>query len=630
MELENNNSPRNRMSPIICSCFMKTSRYFIKNGLYIFVVVIVSNIFSLAKPLSQASLFTEPGIRYAAASTYYVSPDGNDSNPGTESQPWKTIQKAGDTLTPGDTVYVKAGQYNEKVTVNVSGTASGGYITISNYESDKVIIDGTGVPGDNIIYIEDKDYIKIIGFEICNNTEVSDGSGIRIEGSGEKIELKNNKIYEIRGNNAMGITVYGTNASKSISDLIIDGNEIYNCDPAHSEALTLNGNVEHFEVTNNIVHDVNNIGIDFIGGEETCPDKEKDAARSGVCRGNLVYRANSSYGGGYAAGIYVDGGNTIVLERNIVYDCDMGIEIGCEIKGKVTYDIVVRNNFVFNNDKRGMVFGGYDYPNTGKVKDCKFYNNTCFNNDTLSTGEGELRIEYAENCDIRNNIFYSSSQNVLMTTAVGNSNNIVLDYNLWFAEAGADSITIDWEGTEYGSFTAYLSGTGQDTHSQFDNPEFRSIILTSPDLHLTSASPAIEAGDPALGASVLGEYDVDGDSRISGTRVDIGADEYQVTNPGTTTTTSVPATTTTTEGTCPAKEIYGEHSAKTELLRYFRENILSKTPEGQEIIKLYYEWSPEIVNIMKEDNEFKKEVKEIIDGFLTLIRAEISSIVLSY
>jgi hypothetical protein len=33
---------------------------------------------------------------------------------------------------------------------------------------------------------------------------------------------------------------------------------------------------------------------------------------------------------------------------------------------------------------------------------------------------------------------------------------------------------------------------------------------------------------------------------------------------------------------------------------------------------------------MKEDNEFKKEVKEIIDGFLTLIRAEISSIVLSY
>jgi hypothetical protein len=610
---------------------MTPSRYFIKNGLYLFILVIISSIFLLAKPLSQASLFTGSGIEPAAASTYYVSPNGNDSNPGTESQPWKTIQKACDTLTAESTVYVKAGQYNEKITVNVSGTASGGYITIRNYESDKVVIDGTGVSGDNIIYIENKDYIKIIGFEICNNTGVSDGSGIRIEGSGEHIELKNNKIYEIRGSDAMGITVYGTNASKSISYLTIDGNEIYNCDPAHSEALTLNGNVEQFEVTNNIVHDVNNIGIDFIGGEKTCPDNDKDAARNGVCSGNLIYKANSSYGGGYAAGIYVDGGNTIVLERNVVYDCDMGIEIGCEIKGKIAYDIVVRSNFVFNNGKRGIVFGGYDYPNTGKVKDCKFYNNTCFNNDTQSTGDGEMRIEYAENCDIRNNIFYSSSQNVLMTTAVGNSNNIALDYNLWFAEAGSDSITIDWEGTEYSGFTAYLNGTGQDTHSMFNNPKLVSTTLTNPDLHVTSGSPAIDAGDPALGSSAVGDYDIDGDSRISGARVDIGADEYQGTNPttttavpGTTTTSAAPgSTTTTTKDPCATEEIYGEHSEKTGSLRYFRDDVLSRTPEGQEVIKLYYEWSPVIVKVMEDDEEFKEEVKEVIDGILLLITEEL-------
>jgi hypothetical protein len=282
---------------------MVHSRCFIKNCLCFFIAVIVLNIIVLTKPLARASLFTEP----ASGSVYYVSPSGNDSSPGTESQPWKTLQKACSALTPGDTVYVKAGQYNEKITVNVSGTASGGYIVIRNYEDDKVIIDGTGISGQNIFYIEDKDYIKIIGFEICHNTGVNDGSGIRIEGSGEHIELRDNKIYEIRGSDAMGITVYGTSATKSISYLIIDGNEIYNCDPAHSETLTLNGNVEQFEVTDNIVHDVNNIGIDFIGGEGTCPDSDKDAARSGVCRGNLVYNAHSSYGGGYAAGIYVDG-----------------------------------------------------------------------------------------------------------------------------------------------------------------------------------------------------------------------------------------------------------------------------------------------------------------------------------
>lgn len=62
----------------------------------------------------------------------------------------------------------------------------------------------------------------------------------------------------------MGITIYGA-SDTPISDLIIDGNEIYN-QTTTSEALTLNGNVMGFQVTNNFVHDVNNIGIDFIGG----------------------------------------------------------------------------------------------------------------------------------------------------------------------------------------------------------------------------------------------------------------------------------------------------------------------------------------------------------------------------
>ncbi|MBW2652887.1 MAG: hypothetical protein JRC57_07405 [Deltaproteobacteria bacterium] len=65
------------------------------------------------------------------------------------------------------------------------------------------------------------------------------------------------------------------------------------------------------------------------------------------------------------------------------------------------------------------------------------------------------------------------------------------------------------------------------------------------------------------------------------------------------------------------------YSEETELLRHFQENILRKTPEGQELIKLYYEWSPVIVEVMKEEEEFKAEVKEIINGFLPLIREEI-------
>ena len=76
-------------------------------------------------------------------------------------------------------------------------------------------------------------------------------------------------------------------------------------------------------------------------------------------------------------------------------------------------------------------------------------------------------------------------------------------------------------------------------------------------------------------------------------------------------------------GLCPTEQIYGQDSEEVETLRHFRDEVLSKTPEGQEIIRLYYEWSPIIVNAMEADEEFKGEVKEIIDGVLPLISGEI-------
>ncbi len=83
----------------------------------------------------------------------------------------------------------------------------------------------------------------------------------------------------------------------------------------------------------------------------------------------------------------------------------------------------------------------------------------------------------------------------------------------------------------------------------------------------------------------------------------------------------VPSTTTTMRAQpCPTEQIYGEHSAQTELLRYLRDNVLSTTPEGRELISLYYQWSPVIVEIMEGDTEFKAQVKEMIDGALLLIR----------
>jgi len=70
---------------------------------------------------------------------------------------------------------------------------------------------------------------------------------------------------------------------------------------------------------------------------------------------------------------------------------------------------------------------------------------------------------------------------------------------------------------------------------------------------------------------------------------------------------------------CLVKKAYSKDWEKVVLLRSFRDNLLRKTPEGCEIIRLYYQWSPVIVKAMEEDEKFKEEVKEMIDRVLPLI-----------
>lgn len=56
------------------------------------------------------------------ATTYFVATTGADTKPGTDAQPFRTIQKAADIVAPGDTVRVRAGVYAERVTIKTSGT----------------------------------------------------------------------------------------------------------------------------------------------------------------------------------------------------------------------------------------------------------------------------------------------------------------------------------------------------------------------------------------------------------------------------------------------------------------------------------------------------------------------------
>lgn len=461
-------------------------------------------------------------IGSAAATDYVVSPTGNDSNPGTVASPFRTVQKGlNSARVPGDSVLVQNGVFHERLVFPSSGSVAG-LIQLKAFGTDVPVIDGTGVPGNHLVYIRNKSFLRIEGFEFRNNVNVVDGSGVRLEGAGTQIEIINNDFHDLTGVSAMAITVYGT-AAQPWSKILIDSNEVFDCEPAPSEAITLNGNVTDFIVSRNGITNVNNIGIDCIGGEKSIQPNSSLVARNGLVKGNIVRRCRSNYEDGFAAGIYVDGGKSIVIDGNIISQCDVGLEIGAENKGLVTSAIVVQNNLIFRNDKAGIAFGGYA-SNRGRTQSCRFIHNTVFQNDTLDAGFGQLWIQFASGNTVANNIFVAGANKVLIASDAGNTKN-VLDNNVWFSASGASNVDITWNGRSYSTFAAYKSGAKQDAKSLFADPQ-----LVNPagaeNFHLLPGSPAINAADRTAARTT--PFDVFGTARPQGLKPDIGAVEFVV------------------------------------------------------------------------------------------------------
>lgn len=476
----------------------------------------------------------------ALAVDYHVSPRGRDTNPGSDVAPWKTIQKAANTLAPGDTAFVHNGKYKERVKLHVSGSQAGGFVTICNAPGEKPIVDGTGlVPpigsDTGLFSVEDRSYVVIKGFEIRNYKAATGNRtpmGVFVTGESDHIEIRGNNIHHIAYNakrgNAFGIAIYGTSPTHPISGVVIDGNNVHHLKTGNSESVALNGNVTNFEVTNNTVHDNNNIGIVFIGFEDTCPDLAQDQARDGVCRGNTVWNINSygnpAYGRHYSAGgIYVDGGTRVLIERNVSHHNDIGVELASEHANRATSAVTLRDNFVYRNRIVGLFMGGYDALR-GSCTDCKVTNNTFFQNDTKRDGNGEIAFQhFVTGNTVTQNIFVAGPQSLLFGNPTTTNNSNVLDWNLYFAPDGSADSEWQWKNSVRTGFADWQSLSQQDAHSLFADPKL--VSIAPPDLHLQSGSPAIDAGDPAF-AAAMGETDIDGQARINGARVDLGADEF--------------------------------------------------------------------------------------------------------
>src|SRR5690606_7527084 len=55
---------------------------------------------------------------------YYVATNGSDSNSGSMSSPFKTLERAAKAAKPGDLIYIRGGRYPGARIENVHGTAS--------------------------------------------------------------------------------------------------------------------------------------------------------------------------------------------------------------------------------------------------------------------------------------------------------------------------------------------------------------------------------------------------------------------------------------------------------------------------------------------------------------------------
>lgn len=529
------------------------------------------------------------GVATLSAADIYVSTSGNDLNSGTFEAPYRTINKAASVVGAGDTVHIRAGTYAERVSITNRDGTSVAPIVFQKYAGDSgaVIVTQAGVtpPAINdataLLWIQNSDYITVQGLEFTDyktsgtnaSQEAQLPAGIYIVGNGNGIKILNCKVHAIWQSNSeldnfdangFGIAVYGTSTT-AINNLVIDGCEIYNLRTGASESLVLNGNVTNFAVTNNIVHDCNNIGIDLIGYEGSL-STTLDRARDGVVTGNTVYNVDTAYnpayggnhttGGGYrsAAGIYVDGGTNIVIERNHVFRCNFGVELASEHASGFTDYITLRNNLLHHNHSAGLIMGGYDHLR-GRTRFCTITGNTLYRNGT-SDSIGQIALQfYVSDCSFKNNIVWAGSSKQLWTNWVEGGTaaqreigaNVTLDYNRYFCSTGSASdlyFTVFKNGAQRDFYTLSAWKTNsnslqQDANSTFSNPGFAtatpgtpSATPTAVDLEnmraqfaLLASSTAIDAGDPAY-SPASGERDIAGQLRVLNARVDIGAYEY--------------------------------------------------------------------------------------------------------
>lgn len=481
----------------------------------------ISNYFVRSRILLYLSLLLLVFLSMPAfGATYYVdASNGNDSNPGTEAEPWLTIQHAVDTMVAGDTVYIKQGIYEEIVDLTgstgvegKSGNEVDGYITYQSYPGHNAILDGADfqsqgwgsafMSGRWTVGSHAMDYIKIKNLTIRNYPEAGIEFNRETVGKGSHhIILEDLTVYN---NGGIGICIWGgIESAGTTHDVTIVNCESYN---NSDHGIKFNGDDEgvidgehiHDSIIENCLsHDNLYIGIHVSTGNynitvrnNTCCDNERQGIAAheiwdSVYENNTVY-GNGKSGGDEKEGIVIWNSQNMTIRCNRIYDNPgYGLRFWEDLADTGSSP-AIENNVIFNNTEGGI--GIYTEVDNGTI----YYNTIA-----LNQGTGLYITTSVSGHDIKNNIVYQNSDQLFP----GNGN--TFDYNLYYPE---------------------VSFIGQGIHSVTGDPLFVDPSNPIYDFHLQSDSPAIDSG-----TDVGINNDIEGNLRPQGAGYDIGAYEYFLT-----------------------------------------------------------------------------------------------------
>jgi hypothetical protein len=284
----------------------------------------------------------------ASAYHLYVATTGSDTNPGSQTAPFQTIQQAASVAKPSTTVHVAPGTYNGNVSTQISGTSNKRIVFVSDTKGDAKIV-GTGTES---MWTNNANYIDIIGFDIT-------GPGrLGILNWGSYATMSGNHVHNLTvsggctGNGGAGIM----NANYTGHDDDIIGNVVHDigvpgsCNGVHGiYHANLRGHI-----FNNIVYRVSSYGIHLW-----------HAANNVIIANNTAFaNGTSSMGGGIIMGTG-DGPDGVILDKtkvinNIVYDNPHSsiTEFCYDGNSCIGPNVTVAKNLVYANGKAIIMLRG--------------------------------------------------------------------------------------------------------------------------------------------------------------------------------------------------------------------------------------------------------------------------------